>query len=66
QDLLVNARVPAEQRPRLAAVEGPDGRVVCVVGVAGAAEGTVRLVARRHSGGAGVRGAGYTSGAASE
>jgi tRNA(Ile)-lysidine synthase len=66
QDLLVNARVPAELRSRLAVVEGPDGRVACVVGVAAAAEGPERLVARARSGGAGVRGAGYTSGVASE
>jgi tRNA(Ile)-lysidine synthase len=66
QDLLVNARVPAEVRPTLAVVEGPDGRVACVVGVAGAAEGPQRLVARARSEGAGVSGAGYTSGVASE
>lgn len=66
QDLLVNVRVPAELRPHLAVVEGPDGRVACVVGVVGTAEGPQRLVARAGSEGAGVRGAGYTSGVVPE
>jgi tRNA(Ile)-lysidine synthase len=62
QDLLVDARVPAEQRPRVPVIVDAGGRVICAVGVgpstAGRPGGRV-LLARPMDGRASVRQAGY-------
>jgi len=64
QDLLVDARVPAEHRPHLPVIACADGRVACVVGVGPGSPGThtgERFVrARPQDGRAVVRQAGYT------
>ena len=63
QDLLVDARVPAERRCRVPVVVDPEGRVACAVGVgasASAASSGRQLLARPMDGRAIVRQAGYT------
>jgi len=63
QDLLVEARVPAEARGRVPVVACADGRVACAVGVGPAVpppSGARRLAARPMDGRAAVRQAGYT------